>query len=114
MWRLLNLRALGFAAAITLLLVVAIVIGSRNLQNFDAALVAYLFRYDFCLFRHRLSVRGLATTTANLALLPSDSFLSATRDDWSHAHGLGMRAGICRDDTVDIRLDSIRSEERNN
>jgi hypothetical protein len=42
MWRFLNLRALIFAAVITLLLIAAIVVGSRNLQNFDAALVAYL------------------------------------------------------------------------
>lgn len=35
MWRLLNLRALAFAAVVTALLLVAIVVGSRNLQNFD-------------------------------------------------------------------------------
>lgn len=35
MWRLLNLRALNFATAATVFLAVIIVIGSRNLQNFD-------------------------------------------------------------------------------
>jgi hypothetical protein len=50
MWRLLNLRALGFATGVTLLLVVAIGIGSRNLQNFDAALVPYLFGTLFAVF----------------------------------------------------------------
>jgi hypothetical protein len=50
MWRFLNLRALAFAAVVTALLVVAIVVGSRNLQNFDAALVAYLFGTIFAVF----------------------------------------------------------------
>jgi hypothetical protein len=50
MWRFLNLRALTFALVITLLLAAAIVVGSRNLQNFDAALVAYLFGTIFAVF----------------------------------------------------------------
>jgi len=50
MWRLLNLRALSFATAATVFLAVAILIGSRNLQNFDAALVAYLFGTVFAFF----------------------------------------------------------------
>jgi protein-S-isoprenylcysteine O-methyltransferase Ste14 len=50
MWRLLNLRALAFATAVTLILVLAFVVGSRNLQNFDAALVAYLFGTLFAAF----------------------------------------------------------------
>jgi hypothetical protein len=39
MWRLLNLCALGFATAVTLVLVAAVVIDSPNLQNFDLALL---------------------------------------------------------------------------
>lgn len=50
MWRLLNLPALSFATAVTLLLVVVIVVGSRNLQNFDAALITYLFGTIFAVF----------------------------------------------------------------
>jgi len=50
MWRLLNLRAIGFATAVTLFLVALIFVGSRNLENFDAALVAYLFGTIFAVF----------------------------------------------------------------
>lgn len=46
----LNLRALVTACVATLLLAVAIVVGSRNLQNFDAALIAYLFGSVFAWF----------------------------------------------------------------
>lgn len=38
------------AAVVTLLLVVAIVVGSRKLQNFDPALIAYLFGTIFACF----------------------------------------------------------------
>jgi nitrate reductase gamma subunit len=50
MFSTLNLRAALIAAAATLLLVVSIVIGSRNLGNFDPALVAYLFGCIFACF----------------------------------------------------------------
>ena len=43
MFNTLNLRAALVAAAATLLLVASILIGSRNLGNFDPALIAYLF-----------------------------------------------------------------------
>jgi hypothetical protein len=46
----LNLRALGIATLATLLLVVGVFVGSRNLQNFDAALVPYLVGTLFAAF----------------------------------------------------------------
>jgi len=46
----LNFRALLIAATATLLLVAAIFAGSRRLQNFDAALFAYLFGTVFAFF----------------------------------------------------------------
>jgi hypothetical protein len=45
-----RLRAGAWAIAITLLLVVAVVLGSRNLTHFDAALVAYTFATLFAAF----------------------------------------------------------------
>jgi hypothetical protein len=45
-----NLRAALIAAAATLLLVVSILVGSRNLGNFDPALIAYLFGCIFACF----------------------------------------------------------------
>jgi nitrate/nitrite transporter NarK len=42
-----RLRAGGWATMVTSLLVAAIVVGSRNLQNFDAALVIYTFAVVF-------------------------------------------------------------------
>jgi NNP family nitrate/nitrite transporter-like MFS transporter len=42
-----QLRAGAWASAVTALLVAAIVVGSRNLQNFDAALVVYTFAVIF-------------------------------------------------------------------
>jgi hypothetical protein len=50
MLRTLNFRALLVAATATLLLVLAIFAGSRRLQNFDAALFAYLFGTVFAFF----------------------------------------------------------------
>jgi hypothetical protein len=50
MFATLNLRALGWAACWTAALVVFVVLGSRNLQHFDAALVAYLFGTIFAMF----------------------------------------------------------------
>jgi uncharacterized integral membrane protein len=38
-----DIKALFAAAFVTLLTLLLIMIGSRSLQNFDAALVAYLF-----------------------------------------------------------------------
>ena len=46
----LNLRALGIAALATLLLIAGVFVGSRNLQNFDAALVPYLVGTLFAAF----------------------------------------------------------------
>ena len=46
----LNLKAFGAATLATVLVCVAIVFGSRNLANFDAALVAYLFGSLFSVF----------------------------------------------------------------
>src|SRR5207245_3899712 len=45
--RVTHLRAGAFATSVTALLGAAIVIGSRNLQNFDAALVIYTFATIF-------------------------------------------------------------------
>lgn len=50
MFSTLNLRALIVASIATLLLIVAIIVGSRNLQNFDGALIAYLFGSVFAWF----------------------------------------------------------------
>jgi hypothetical protein len=50
MFSTLNLRALAIATLATLLLVGAVILGSRNLQNFDAALVPYLFGTLFAFF----------------------------------------------------------------
>lgn len=50
MLRTLNFKALSIAATATLLLVAAVVAGSRRLQNFDAALIAYLFGTIFAFF----------------------------------------------------------------
>ena len=50
MFSTLNVRALLVSTVATLLLVAAIIAGSRNLQNFDAALVAYLFGSVFAWF----------------------------------------------------------------
>ncbi|HEY2931958.1 MAG TPA: MFS transporter [Acidobacteriota bacterium] len=50
MFRTINIRALAVAALTTLILVLMIVAGSRNLQNFDAALVGYLFATIFAVF----------------------------------------------------------------
>jgi len=46
----LNLKALGIATLATSLLIVGVFVGSRNLQNFDAALVPYLFGTLFAAF----------------------------------------------------------------
>jgi hypothetical protein len=46
----LNLRALGIATLATLLLIAGVFVGSRNLQNFDAALVPYLVGTLFAAF----------------------------------------------------------------
>ena len=45
-----DIRALFAAAFVTLLTLLLIMIGSRSLQNFDAALVAYLFGTLFAIF----------------------------------------------------------------
>jgi len=50
MFSTLNIRAALIAGTATLLLVAAILVGSRNLNNFDAALVAYLFGCIFACF----------------------------------------------------------------
>lgn len=50
MFSTLNLRALLVASLATLALTVAIIVGSRNLQNFDGALIAYLFGTVFAWF----------------------------------------------------------------
>ena len=50
MFNTLNLRAALIAAVATALLVISILVGSRNLTNFDPALVAYLFGCIFACF----------------------------------------------------------------
>jgi hypothetical protein len=69
MFNTLNLRAAVIAAVATVLLVASILIGSRNLGNFDAALIAYLFGCIFACFRGGLSLHRLAATSADVALL---------------------------------------------
>jgi hypothetical protein len=44
------LRSLVVASVATLLLIASIIVGSRNLQNFDGALIAYLFGSVFAWF----------------------------------------------------------------
>ena len=50
MFSTLNLKAVFVAVGATLLLIASILIGSRNLANFDPALVAYLFGCIFACF----------------------------------------------------------------
>ena len=50
MFSTINLRAAAIAGVATALLVAVILAGSRNLANFDAALVAYLFGCIFACF----------------------------------------------------------------
>lgn len=50
MFNTLNIRALLIALVATLILIASIFVGSRNLGNFDPALVAYLFACIFCCF----------------------------------------------------------------
>jgi hypothetical protein len=50
-----DIRALFAAAFVTLLTLLLIMIGSRSLQNFDAALVAYLWDL-ICYFWYCLSL----------------------------------------------------------
>ena len=50
MFATLNLRALAVATLATLLLIVGVYVGSRSLQNFDAALVPYSFGTLFASF----------------------------------------------------------------
>jgi hypothetical protein len=50
MFRTLNTRALLIASLSTIVLATSVVLGSRRLQNFDAALIAYLFGSVFAFF----------------------------------------------------------------
>ena len=50
MFRLLDLKAFIVAVVATVITLVLILVGSRNLQNYDAALVAYLFGTLFAVF----------------------------------------------------------------
>lgn len=50
MFRTLNFKALSIALLATSLLVISVIAGSRRLQNFDAALIAYLFGTIFASF----------------------------------------------------------------
>lgn len=50
MLKLFDIRAFGVATSVTILTLVLILIGSRNLQNYDAALIAYLFGTLFAIF----------------------------------------------------------------
>ena len=45
-----NIRALLSATFASILMIVLVFFGSRNLQNFDAALITYLFGTVFCFF----------------------------------------------------------------
>src|SRR5690349_7684161 len=45
-----SLKAVGWAGLVTLLMAALIVIGSRNLSHFDAALVGYTFAVLFAAF----------------------------------------------------------------
>ncbi|PAW77472.1 MAG: MFS transporter [Verrucomicrobia bacterium Tous-C9LFEB] len=50
MFQTLNLKAVLVATVVTLGLIASVIVGSRNLQNFDGALVAYLFGTIFACF----------------------------------------------------------------
>ena len=64
-----RLRAGAWATLWTALLVAAIVVGSRNLQNFDPALVIYTFAVIFATLGRRLSLQRLAREAAHARLL---------------------------------------------
>src|SRR5690606_21096081 len=50
MQRFIDIKAFGIATSVTIVTLVLILIGSRNLQNYDAALIAYLFGTLFAIF----------------------------------------------------------------
>ena len=50
MLKLIDIKAFAVAIAVTIVTLVLILVGSRSLQNFDAALVAYLFGTLFAIF----------------------------------------------------------------
>jgi hypothetical protein len=55
----------AWAALVTATLAAAIVVGSRTLQHFDAALVGYTFATLFAGLRHQLPVRHVAAASAD-------------------------------------------------
>ena len=64
-----RVRAGAWAARLTLLLAAAIVVGSRNLAHFDAALVGYTFATLFAVVRHHLSLRDVDRSAADADVL---------------------------------------------
>src|SRR5690606_29690257 len=50
MQRFIDMKAFGVATSVTVVTLVLILVGSRNLQNYDAALIAYLFGTLFAVF----------------------------------------------------------------
>ena len=64
-----KIRSGAWATLWTGVLVAAIVLGSRNLQNFDPALVIYTFRDHLCHLGRGLSLFGLDSKTAYARLL---------------------------------------------
>lgn len=84
MFSTLNLRAFTWALTATIGLVLAVLVGSRNLQNFDAALVPYLFGTLFACFgivyRYAVWIQRPPTRRfwrRSLELVFSGRFLSA-------------------------------------
>ena len=81
---------IAWAFVATLLLGVAIVVGSRNLAHFDAALVGYTFAVLFATFGHHLPLRDVAAAPADGAvlaarlagLLPAAAPARATSASW--------------------------------
>ena len=69
MFSTLNFRALTWATAAVAALAGLVFVGSRGLQNFDAALVPYLVGTFFATLRHRLPLCRLAAASAHAALL---------------------------------------------
>ena len=136
----LNLRALGIAALATLLLIVGVFVGSRNLQNFDAALVPYLvgtlfaafaivyryvvwlqrpptwrfFKRSFeLLFQRQDLCLRLGAGEAFHCGLPIPALHRASRAApvlGALSHVVGLHDRFCRHDPADLRMDPLRAE----
>ncbi len=64
-----TIKATGWGTLVTLIVAIFIVIGSRNLSHFDAALVGYTFAILFATFGDHVPLRDVAAAAADRALL---------------------------------------------